>query len=106
MLNLMHYFADFYQYSKDCGLLLSPFASCTSFWGILYFILAIFLAIGFIKVVALIYPTRPHSLNPDKTLAQPPKKNAKESQQWQDSAFAEFSHERILQKFHKELNEK
>lgn len=101
----MQYFTDFYQYSKNCSLLLSPFASCTTFWGILYFILAIFLVIGFMKIVALIYAS-PYSRKPaKKPQATTQKQKAIESQQWQDSAFAEFSHERILQKFHKELNE-
>jgi len=105
MQNLAQYLATFFQYAKQCSSLDSPFANCTSFWGVLYFILAICLLIGF-KKLARRYTKRTHLQKPAKNVEYI-ERNQKiiELEQWPDSAFAEFSHERILRKFHKELNE-
>lgn len=103
---MLQYLSTFFQYSLDCSLLELPFASCTSFWGVLYFILAICLVIGFKKLALLIYTIRPYLRKPAKKseyIARQQK--AIELEQWHNSAFAEFSHERILRKFQKELNE-
>lgn len=105
MPDLAQYLATFFQYAKECSLLESPFANCTSFWGVLYSLLAICLLICFKKLAGR-YTTRSHLRKPAKNVEYSKRnQNTKELEQWPDSAFAEFSHERILRKFHKELNE-
>ncbi len=108
MSQLENYISSLYHYSKDCSTLSSHFASCTMFWGVIYFIAAIISAFVFIKAAIYIYkeyqsPKFQYGANANfrRTRASEGSKTIG----WQDSAFEEFSHERILQKFHKELNQ-
>lgn len=102
MQNLELQLIQYYQYAKDCTS--STFSNCSAFGGLLYILLGIVLTVVFIKLIIRIGTNRPDLMN-DNENSNSMNRTIMNATDWPDSTFAEFSHERILRKFHKELNE-